>query len=541
MPILFRTSLLTLFLIPCFLDGQTLFPDSLIFRPEVERVFVEGMKHFREGAYDSASVLFIRVLRDSPANHRMTGAAIMGGKSLYRLGRYRDAVRVLKDLIDRYPESAYVDDAHYTLGLCYYRVGRYEDAGLEFLTAHQETDDTKIRERAERLLDALAGNNLSATQLEFLLSESHTETIRALLSVRLAELLFRGGDLRAAQELLRPVSSFNPAIRYVSEALDLLERIERGGIVKIGVVLPLMLKSQQSDLRDLGLDMLEGIRIAVQEYNERAFPRVTLEVRDSERDPGVAARQVTELASDDRVVAIIGPLFSNEAFASAGIAGALGVPLLSPTATANGIASIGSTVFQLNPDYDVRGRATARYAMVQLGMRRFAVLTPVDGPESSRLMSESFIAEVQRLGGEVVDQQWYPAGGTDLRFQMMTMRQRALDDLEDVSIDFSLRFTYDDLKKMLVAGVDPRVLDSLVETESRVPVEQLLGPQGQVLADSLGFPVVRTPVKFDSLAIPVRNLDGIFLPIAGSGEIGIVTSQLRYFNFQTQYLGTGEW
>ncbi|MBI3579535.1 MAG: ABC transporter substrate-binding protein [Ignavibacteriales bacterium] len=33
----------------------------------------------------------------------------------------------------------------------------------------------------------------------------------------------------------------------------------------------------------------------------------------------------------------------------------------------------------------------------------------------------------------------------------------------------------------------------------------------------------------------------MFFPIAGPEEIGIVASQLRYFNFQTHVLGTGNW
>jgi branched-chain amino acid transport system substrate-binding protein len=51
----------------------------------------------------------------------------------------------------------------------------------------------------------------------------------------------------------------------------------------------------------------------------------------------------------------------------------------------------------------------------------------------------------------------------------------------------------------------------------------------------------RVRMKQDSLGIPVTNIDAIFLPIAASSEIGIVTSQLRYFNFQALMLGTGNW
>jgi ABC-type branched-subunit amino acid transport system substrate-binding protein len=55
------------------------------------------------------------------------------------------------------------------------------------------------------------------------------------------------------------------------------------------------------------------------------------------------------------------------------------------------------------------------------------------------------------------------------------------------------------------------------------------------------IPTERGVIKYDSLGLRVENIDDIFLPIASSGEIGIVSSQLQYFNFRARLLGTGEW
>jgi len=48
-------------------------------------------------------------------------------------------------------------------------------------------------------------------------------------------------------------------------------------------------------------------------------------------------------------------------------------------------------------------------------------------------------------------------------------------------------------------------------------------------------------MKYDSLGVPVNNIDAIFIPIASSEEIPVVSSQLKYFNIQAQILGTGDW
>ena len=521
--------------------AQSLVGDTLTFYPEVERVFVNAMHFFQAGEYDSAYVRFERCLREFPINHRVTGAYIMGAKALYHLARFRESVRFLKNLIDLYPSSAYVDDAHYGLGLDYYRMGRYEDAGEEFLHARQIGTDTLVVSRSEQMLDVLASDHLSAGQIQILSGDATHDDVRALLAVRLADKVFKKGDARAAEQILEPIVTLPANTRYVSDALDLLERIRKGGIFKVGVVLPLMLQATDASVRSVGVEMLNGMKAAVEEYNERSFPKVSLEPKDSERDPSLAARAVTELCSDPRVMAILGPAFSDETFTAAGIANALGVPMITPTATADGISAIGPFVFQLNPDYEVRGRLTARYAYEKLGARRFALMAPIGGTDASKQMADAFLAEVDTLGATLVDQEWYPAGSTDLRYQFMTMRQRALAKCVDVFFNFSRRFTYEDLKKMLTLGADPRQLDSLVEVEASVPVEQLLGPTARALADSFKLPVERRPVKYDSLGIVVDSIDAIFFPIASSDEIGIVASQLRYFNFHTTVLGTGDW
>jgi ABC-type branched-subunit amino acid transport system substrate-binding protein/outer membrane protein assembly factor BamD (BamD/ComL family) len=521
--------------------AQSLPGDSLVFYPEVERVFVSAMRAFQAAEYDTAAVQFERCLRDFPVNHRVTGAYIMGAKALYHLSRFRESVRMLKNLIDLYPSSSYVDDAHYNLGLNYYRMGRYEDAGEEFLHARQIESDTLVVSRSEQMLDVLAADHLSAGQIQILSGDATNDDVKALLALRLADKVFRKGDARAAEQILEPIVALPASTRYVSDALDLLERIRKGGVFKVGVVLPLMLQASDASARNVGVEMLNGMKAAVEEYNERSFPKVSLEPKDSERDPSLAARAVTELCTDPRVMAILGPAFSDETFTAAGIANALGVPMITPTATADGISAIGPFVFQLNPDYEVRGRLTARYAYDKLGARRFALMAPIGGTEASKQMSDAFLAEVDTLGAALVDQEWYQAGSTDLRYQFMTMRERALAKTEDVFFNFARRFTYEDLKKMLTLGADAHVLDSLVEREASVPVEMLLGPTARSLADSFKLPVERRPVKYDSLGISVDSIDAMFFPIASSDEIGIVASQLRYFNFRTQVLGTGDW
>jgi len=529
------------FLILTFSQGlhsQSL-PDSIIFKPEVEREFVEAMKLFRAGKFDTAARVFIRTIRDYPRSHRTTSVYIMGGKAYYESKNYRESIRLLKDLIDLYPQSSYIADAHYTLGLNYYRMERYEDAASEFIVVIQMSHEERLVTRSKKLLEIITESNLTLAELQFFRTDVKSEEMIALVTVRIAEKILRAGDFTTAEEMLHKVAVMPPNIKYVADAISLLEQIEKRGGVKIGVALPLMLKDENPATRTLGIEFLQGIQLAVDEYNQTVPVKIALEVRDTERDPSIAARHVADLCSDENVSAIIGPIISGEVFAAAGIANERGVPLITPTATANGIAAIGPFIFQANPDYEKRGRAAAAFAYSTLGARKFAVLAPTDAV--GKQMADSFIAEIDTLGGEMIDVQWYSAGTTDLRMELMAMRRKALEKFEVPTIDFGGKMKQSELNKFINWGVNQRVLDSLIERRLTAPVTLLFGERGKLIADSLRLSTHLERMKYDSLGLPVTNIDAIFVPIASSEEIPVVSSQLKFFNIQAQILGTGDW
>src|SRR3990172_509236 len=201
--------------------------DSLLFRPDVERVFVAAMRHFSGARFDSAAAQFVRCMRDFPYNHRTTGAMVMAGKAYYRLGNYRESVRLLKNFLDLYPKSRYLQDAHYTLGLDYFRMLRYEDAASELSIAFETAPDDLTRDRSLRLLDELAMNYLSLADLQLLLPSAASDAVKVTLTIHLAERIYRSGDVKSAQDLLQPIAMLPPSTPNVNRAIELLQRIQR--------------------------------------------------------------------------------------------------------------------------------------------------------------------------------------------------------------------------------------------------------------------------------------------------------------------------
>ncbi|MGA9365794.1 MAG: penicillin-binding protein activator, partial [Bacteroidota bacterium] len=322
-------------------------------------------------------------------------------------------------------------------------------------------------------------------------------------------------------------------------ARELLKKVEKRATVKIGAVLPLFLDSKEPSVREIGAEMLQGIEYAIEESRTNLGVWVDLKYLDSEGDPAKATDAVRTLSRDKEVVAILGPVYSGEVTASANSANESGVPLITPTANANGLSSLGPCIFQANPDYDLRGRAAARYAMQQLGLRTFALLAPSDS--YGKLMAESFATEVGRLGGKVIATEWYLRGATDLQEQFMSLRKAARTEVAEPVVSFAGSVDPSEVEKLSRAGVTRDLLDSLLASKAKVGVSALLGSDGSHVADSLGIPTSKEVSELDTLENAITTIDGVYLPIASPEEIGILSSQLAYYNFKTQILGTGDW
>nr|BCX01336.1 MAG: hypothetical protein KatS3mg041_1382 [Bacteroidota bacterium] len=59
-----------------------------------------------------------------------------------------EAIRLLRLLRERYPRSAYVDEAQYQIGWIYFRLGRYQEAVAEFERLRTESPDSPLAPRA---------------------------------------------------------------------------------------------------------------------------------------------------------------------------------------------------------------------------------------------------------------------------------------------------------------------------------------------------------------------------------------------------------
>ena len=517
----------------------------LEYSADAEKLFNRGVGLFTAERFTEAVEIFDKIIKEFPRSQRTTAAYVMKAKSLLRQNDDPEVVHVLKTFLAAFPTSSYIPDAHYTLGLAEVRLHLYDDAMHSFLAAWRGADPSVMRGKLgtdiQQAMEGLIDGQLSVASVRRLLGESGNNEERAFFWLKLAEKEIAGGNVTAAGAAVDTLSLRYPGNRYAERVAAISMRIQQRSTVKLGVLLPLMRKSESSAMKEVGTEIYEGIQFALEEYQKdpSARVKVSLEVVDTERDPLLASRGVQDLTNDDGIIGIIGPVFSNTTSAAVGVANARGVPLITPTANANGIAAVGPYIFQANPDYDARGRAMARYAVQVRGLRTLATVAPIDN--YGKFMAEAFVDEATRLHAHVVATEWYQRGTSDLKMQLSNIRRIGMVEAAEPMLSFAGKINRGDLAKLIMLGVSAKTIDSLIERGSDVGATTLLGPEAKSKIDSLGISAHYPEPKVDSLEYPVLSIHGIYVPISSPEEIGIISSQIVYFNFQTQVLGSGEW
>jgi branched-chain amino acid transport system substrate-binding protein len=155
------------------------------------------------------------------------------------------------------------------------------------------------------------------------------------------------------------------------------------------------------------------------------------------------------------VKCIIGPIYSEDVRLVLSEFRGIKLPVISPTATDNGLTSLNEYFFQANPNFTFRGRAMAQYVYYVENKRKMAVLNAIEG--YSPLLAAEFINEFKGLGGEVVIQRTYQSR-SGLIDEPASAIFKMIENVEGIYVPVSER---DDI---------PALLNSLTKNNIAVPL-----------------------------------------------------------------------
>ncbi len=246
-----------------------------------------------------------------------------------------------------------------------------------------------------------------------------------LLGYHRVLVLSRLGRKAEAAALAQTLAASLPGERWAAAAVaaatggSLSEAIPgpAAGPRKIGLLVPLT-----GRYAGYGNAMDEAARLAIAHVSTESDMEIVLEDLDTGADPVTAAHMARRLCADPAVEVIVGALRTGTTVAAALVASGRGVPLVSPTASNERIATLGGGIYQTNLDDQREVMALADLAVDVLLKKRLAILGP-DTPTGHHL-ADLFAGRVDTLGGMIVAEAYFPPSVTDFRAQILEIRRR---------------------------------------------------------------------------------------------------------------------
>jgi branched-chain amino acid transport system substrate-binding protein len=470
-------------------------------------LFQEAEASYHRQVYRRADQLYAAYLERYPQGSRAMDARLREAEISGLLGDWSGSLRRYQSILARQPEPEVSQKARYGVGRAYFKLGEYQQSSqvLNNLTAEDMPRSlwfstqallAEIALKQGRVPQAfnrlrLAGQDLASgdqewfgdlktrlleqatvPELEQLAALYRDNPLSAALLLRLARL---AQDAGKTEEAYKWVATLKERFPNSPEAAD-AERLLAGGKVVVGCLLPL-----SGQLSPIGFRVQRGMDLAAQ-----GTP-MKLIFRDTGTDPQTAARLARDLAQDESVLAILGPLSSAVAQSAAETAQASSVPLIA-LAQKDGLTQTGDWIFQafLTPRQQVQ--ALVRQAL-SLGTRRFAILYP--DSSYGRTFLQNFQEEVAAQGGELAAQTFYSPGSQEFGPTVASLAENLKPQPEGTPVSTALFIPDDAAVVAAIAGAlagtplrGVQLLGTNLLNNANMPEAQLTALQGIIFPDA---------------------------------------------------------
>ena len=187
------------------------------------------------------------------------------------------------------------------------------------------------------------------------------------------------------------------------------------GAIPIGIAV-----AQTSNVALLGQEQVAGAKIAEKYFNDQGGVNGTpirLVFQDTAGDEAGAINAFQTLITRDKVVGIVGPTLSQQAFGADPIADRSKVPVLAPSNTAKGIPQIGDFIARVSAPVAVVAPNSVKAALkINPQIKRVAVLF-AQNDAFSKSETETFQQTVKDQKLELVTVQKFQTTDTDFQTQ----------------------------------------------------------------------------------------------------------------------------
>lgn len=178
-----------------------------------------------------------------------------------------------------------------------------------------------------------------------------------------------------------------------------------------------------------GNSTMNGAKLAVDEINEAGGvlgKKLVLEVMDDKNDAVESTNAFNKLV-ENKIVSLVGAVTSKPSDAVALVAADTGIPMITPTGTAQSITTHGENIFRAPFIDPYQGEVMAVFAKDELKVQKVAVIRNNSSDYSDGLAT-AFVDKAKELGLEVVADESYGENDVDFKSQL-TKIQNANPDV----------------------------------------------------------------------------------------------------------------
>jgi len=474
----------------------------------IEKQIDMAIEHFNEDRFAIAETI-IKKLMEKPLGVYEPKSRIMLMKTAYALNKKEDVKIIGRDFLESFPKNEFAKDVYLKFGDTFVDEQNFNSAFRMYIKARTLTANEEFLYLVDhRLLNTIQLNIPSTTISELsMISTNSSERIICTLAKSFNDISSGNPDECASS--LYQVNPEEIPIYY----FDLYEKLLRASYqpaiktITVGVIIPLT-----GDNMIQGNSFLRGMHKALSS-SINSNKKIAFMIKDNEGDEIQTIRVVNELEKNPAVKAIIGPISETNAIIAANSLQGKNIPLLIPSATLDGITSLGNNIYQLNSNLSIRGKIAARYITKILELDSIAVLAPADN--FGHALTDAFVKEVDQLGKKIVGVEWYSGIPTDLKRQFKNLRKIAFDlEEKDNNYDEYLGMVLDSLDFLFELSDDD--LFDIPDDED----EKL--------------------TALDSSKLKLNTIQAIYSP-AHPDHLAYIGTQFPMYYFETQIVGNDSW
>lgn len=421
-------------------------------------------------------------------------AAVLLAECALRSGSREVAGDYSSRFLEYYVESPYRERMEILSAILKIEDGDVYDGVEALLKVVAQTENPAAKARAREVAEqTLAASLMGAEELQALLEKYPVDNdIDGWLELQIGRESQNARRYKAARYWYnRTLKREGVSNRLHETAQSGLASLEGQGAGKPAI---LVLAPLSGEFAEFGVAVMHGAMLALEKAG--LSNKVHLRVADTKADAFTALRQTQRAINQDSVIAVIGPVMSAPA---ATVAAWLGsnfakIPMITPTATDDGIAAMGPNIFQLNLTMSQLAKSIANYAVDCFGVHEFAILSPLG--DYGNAMTSSFSQAVEARGGKVVALQNYMEGRTDYKTEFDLLR--------------SVRYKQLARRQNIARGASN--LDEFSAKERK-----------SFLQDS------------------VAKFEAIFVPSTNPADGGLMAGQIAFYKVSGLLLGTSGW